>query len=208
MTFHEIPTLIATFIAIGITLVGVIWTGILTRRSNDMTKTSNELTEKNLFLLQRPWLVIGNPILSMIWGSKETWNEKAYAELTLDKWNENHPFEKITWQIPVQNNGNTPIQNIKIKKIMQWEQEITIDMVKQAPVSDAPSTMLPKQSTTYPITVNLKNVPNSKSKNFWVGYMFLYEYKGHDGKITSHHVGEIWVFREDTWEGHYTWIDD
>ena len=91
---------------------------------------------------------------------------------------------------------------------MQWEQRITIDMVKQAPAGETPSTLLPEQSTTYPITVNLENISNSEGKNFWVGYMFTYEYKGHDEKIVSHHVGEIWKFREDTWEGHDTWIDD
>ena len=130
---------IVASVAVIITFVGVIWNGILTRESNENTQESNTLTiqsnvltEKNLLLQHRPWLLIGEPEIFMLWGQKETWNKRAYEEMTIDKWNANVPIKQVNWVITTENNGNTPITNIVGYEISQWDNTITPDMVKHA----------------------------------------------------------------------------
>jgi len=214
LTFHETPTLIATLIAISVTLVGVIWSGILTRKSNEitlgsntLTTQSNELTEKNLLLQHRPWLLIGEPQLHMLWGQKETWNERAYSEMTLDRWDANVPIKKIVWEITTENNGNTPITNIKFYEIEQWDKEITIDMMKKSNLNNTSSILLPHEKSLHTLSVYLHKDLKEKDRPFFVGHMYTYDYTDYNGKTTSHVVGKIWSFVVDEWTIHHTWID-
>lgn len=207
LTWHEPLTLIFTFVAILVAITGVVWSGILTRQSNNETKLSNVLMKKNLFLLHRPWLVITNPEIIFIQGITEKWNKKSYDSLTLDKWNANQPLQQIEWKYTIYNNGNVPIKNICVHNIEQWDKEITPQMLEESAQRITSSTLLPQGSTQYSIVMKLSNVKNYETRNYWVGVLFTYDYDNYDEKTSSHHVGRIWSFREDSWRGKDSWTD-
>jgi len=201
-------------VAVVVTFVGVIWSGILTRKSNEitlgsntLTMQSNELTEKNLLLQHRPWLLIGEPRINMLWGQKETWNKRAYSEMTLDRWEENVPIKEVNWEIITENNGNTPITNINFHDIGQWDKKITPDMMKQSLPRSTSSILLPHEKSLHSLVIHLHKDLKDKDRPYFVGHMYTYDYTDYNGKITSHVVGKIWSFAVDEWTIHHTWID-
>jgi len=156
--------LIDTFGAIAVTLAGVIWTGVLTRRSNQNTVKSNELMEQDLELRHLPWLAIGNPEISHF-----TNNEKIFKMDEMEKMTfEQHKSLKIThvdWFYKLKNTGLTPAKNI-LFKTLNSNNVLTEKDSKDAKILKSKQTLMPNEENEFFHVENIQDWADMASKNW------------------------------------------
>ena len=199
MTTYETYTLIAAFVAISITLTGVIWTGILTRKSN-------EIMEKDLIMRHRPWIIIDAPILERAKINSDTDFTRIVSadELLSISHDKLHTLGKTEfhWRLDVQNTGFTPAVNFTIHSLKRWDLEITIDELKKEnsalPVST--NILFPQEKSRQSIQFDIQNWNEDIFKYFWAGFIVRYEFEDHLRKTQIVTIYKIWKFQTSGWQ--------
>jgi len=202
LAFYDDPTLLATSIIIIVTVIGIIWSGILTRESNQNTVKSNELMEQDLELRHRPWLSIGNPEVSHF-----TNNEKVFKIDEMEKMTfEEHKSLNIThidWNYTLKNTGLTPAKNI-VFKTLNSNNELTEKNSKDAIIIQEKSTLMPSQESIHTHVENIDDWSDDTSEN-WFMIIFEYEFVNHKQEIQKNSTGRILKFHNAEWEAMSSW---
>ena len=201
MSFHEIATLIATFIAISVTLIGVIWSGVLTRESNKITVKSNELVEQDLELRHRPWIIITDPYVLYLNTKNKRYTLDEFEKMTEEE-QKALDIKSVIWNHHLKNTGLTPATNISYKTLKS-EKKITKEDFQNTKISGKNKTLSPGQETIF----YYESTNYLETKEDWLMVVCEYDYVDHKQKVKKNSTGRIWEVFGIGWQGGDSWME-